>query len=295
MKKTASGNYFRKCSHGKTAVVVIAVLLFVFQAAEARIGIMGAMDEEIGSLKKDMTVVKTETTGNRTFYVGKCKGKDIVLVRSEIGKVNAAVTADILIREFKVDRIIFTGVAGAVDAKLQPGDILIATQLVQHDYGKLKGDAFTPWMLNMPEADGTTKKVFQFDTDPELVKLAFETAKRTKFKQINITLPGYKKRAPGVFKGIVATGDQFVASARKREWLAGQFNASAVEMEGAAVAQVCATYGVPFLVVRAMSDRADEVAEDTFNMVKDTAAENSALLVENMLKGMKPDGAKAGK
>ncbi len=127
--------YHRKLSFLAACLVFIltAALTSISTKAYASIGIIGAIEEEISLIKKETDVKSTVNIGGRTFYVGKCGGQDIVLVKSEIGKVNAAITAQILIRDFRTESIIFTGVAGGIDPKLQPGDIVISTKMIQHD------------------------------------------------------------------------------------------------------------------------------------------------------------------
>ncbi len=271
----------------RTVIFLILILLFAIpRMLLAATGIMGALGEEIADIRKDMALENTVTVAGRSFFVGKCEGRDIVLVKSEIGKVNAAMTAQILIDKFNVDRIIFTGVAGGVDEKLKPGDIVIATKLAQHDYGIIQGNNLTVNSLLIPRDGGKADSVTFFDTDSTLAQSALDAAKQTQFKELS--LARYGKHYPVVTSGIIVTGDQFIASAKKREWLKKTLNASAVEMEGGAVAQVCETYRVPYIVIRAVSDLADDIATDTFIKMKDTAALNSAMLVENMLKNMNP-------
>lgn len=269
-------------------ITILTLLLIFSQIAEARVGLIGAMEEEIDLLKGSMEIERTETIGNRIFFLGYYEGQDVVLAMSQVGKVNAAMTAQILIREFKVDQIIFTGIAGAVDKDLRPGDIVISTHLLQHDFGKVTDETFTYWPMEMPQADGSERSVPRFDAEPELVELAMKAGRQTDFQKIFLATSRSKenKWKPNVVEGVIVTGDQFISSLKKREWLREQFGASAVEMEGAAVAQVCVTYDVPFVVIRSISDWADDIAGGTYKLMKNTAANNSAMLVMNMLKGM---------
>lgn len=269
---------------GLSVILFAAFLIFMVSgAARAATGVIGAMDEEISFIKKSMSVKGTSTVAGRVFYSGKLQGQDIVLVKSEIGKVNAAMTAQILIRDFKVTRVIFTGVAGGLDPALRPGDIVISTKLVEHDFGMLSGNVFTPWQLDVPRKGAAAVKYAEFTADPALVDAAWAAAQGAALDEINLKPGGADRRKPVVVKGGIATGDQFIASTKKREWLNRQFGASAVEMEGAAVAQVCVTYNVPFVVIRSLSDLADDVSHNTFMLMKDAAAHNSAILVSGML------------
>jgi len=259
----------------------------------ASIGIIGAIEEEISSIKKETDVKSILNIGGRTFYVGKCGGQDIVLVKSEIGKVNAAITAQILIRDFRTESIIFTGVAGGIDPKLQPGDIVISTKMIQHDYGILSKETMKPWKLTVPGETGT-RQYDGIDADPSLIEIAWTAAQNTRLQEVHYKLGNPKKRKPIVVKGIIATGDQFIESTKKREWLFEQFGASAVEMEGAAVAQVCATFGVPFVIIRSLSDLADDISSNIFMIMKNDAANNSAILVQSILTHMSIGNHKKG-
>lgn len=283
---------WRRTAARSVAIAVLVVLAFLFTAlpAWARIGVMGAMDEEIDFIRDSMKIDSTETVANRTFYLGTLSGQDIVLVMSQVGKVNAALTAQILIDRYKVDAVIFTGVAGAVDTKLQPGDIVIATTLAQHDYGLITDTDFVTRPIKIPQPGNIEKSMESFATDERLGDLAAKVAQTTDFVEIKIPLPGYKARKPTVVRGVIVTGDQFIAGRKKREWLEKKFQASATEMEGAAVCQVCYTYGVPVVIIRAISDRADNLATSTYALMKDAAAKNSASLVKNMLQKITDDG-----
>jgi len=287
--------YHRKLSFSAACLVFMLTAAFTSISAKtyASIGIIGAIEEEISSIKKETDVKSILNIGGRTFYVGKCGGQDIVLVKSEIGKVNAAITAQILIRDFRTESIIFTGVAGGIDPKLQPGDIVISTKMIQHDYGILSKETMKPWKLTVPGETGT-RQYDGIDADPSLIEIAWTAAQNTRLQEVHYKLGNPKKRKPIVVKGIIATGDQFIESTKKREWLFEQFGASAVEMEGAAVAQVCATFGVPFVIIRSLSDLADDISSNIFMIMKNDAANNSAILVQSILTHMSIGNHKKG-
>lgn len=230
------------------------------------VAVIGAMDEEISLLKSEMKDVKEKKVGTITFYQGKLEGKDIVLLKTGVGKVNAAVGANTVIREFGADKIIFTGVAGAINRNLNVADVVISKDLVQHDVDLT---AFDRPMGLIPG-----EKKVEFDADPELIKLAEKSA---------IKVLGKDK----VTIGRIATGDQFIANKSKVQFLGEEFKADAVEMEGASVAQVAQIYGVPFVVLRALSDKADGGAEMVYDEFVQVAANNSAEIVKEMLKNMK--------
>ncbi len=230
------------------------------------VAVIGAMDSEIALLKSQMKDVEEKKIGTITFYEGELEGKDIVLLKTGVGKVNAAVGADTVIREFDADKIIFTGVAGAINRKLDVADVVISKDLVQHDVDLT---AFGRPMGLIPG-----EKTIEFSADPELIKVAERAA---------IKVLGKDK----VMIGRIATGDQFIADKEKVKFLGEQFQADAVEMEGAAVAQVAQIYGVPFVVLRALSDKADGGAEMVYDEFVQIAANNSAEIVREMLKSMK--------
>ena len=227
-----------------------------------KIGIIGAMNEEVVELLADMINQKSEEIGNLKFYEGELKGRDVVLVECGIGKVNAAMCATLLIERFKVDQVIFTGVAGGVNPEIEIGDIVISTELIEHDFdcsafGMDKG--VIPRMANS-----------KFKADEEMIALAEKVAVE-KFGEAR------------VWKGRILSGDQFVASPEKIEWLREYFVGECTEMEGASVAHVCELLGVPFLIIRAVSDKANSEAHVDFKEFTLLAAKNSKMIIEGML------------
>lgn len=229
------------------------------------IGIIGAMNEEVVELRAEMRERTDEKIGNLLFSKGFLEGKEIVLVEGGIGKVNAAICTTLLISHFKVDKIIFTGVAGGVDPKLDITDIVIGEDLIQHD---VDVRAFGYELGQIPRVDTR-----EFKCDEKLKNLAYDVAK---------SLFGNEK----VSKGRIASGDQFVASNDKINWLAETFNASCTEMEGASVAQVCYILNVPFLVIRAISDKANHEAKMDYPEFVKIAAANSKTIVEGILRNL---------
>lgn len=223
------------------------------------IAILGAMDEEITPILSRLTSYDTIEYANNKFYTSNHKGKDIVIAYSKIGKVNAALTASILVQKFKAQKLLFTGVAGAISNDLKIGDLLFATSLAQHD---IDITAFGHPYGYVPGI-----KIFS-KTDDELNNIAKNVA-----KERGINLKG----------GIIATGDQFICTSEKKEWIKDIFKADAVEMEGASVAQVCSQLGVPFFMLRAISDEASGGAEFDFDDFLHTSAEISADFVLGMV------------
>ncbi len=230
------------------------------------IAIIGAMDIEIASLRKALSDTKEMTIAGIPFYMGSLQGKDVVIFMSGEGKVNAAMAVTIAIERFNVKKIIFTGVAGSVKNEINIADIVISTTLVQHDFDTTEVSGGN-YGLNTSTISGN------IDADSTLINIA---------KNAAIEVVGSDK----VHLGTIATGDQFIADKEKVAWINKTFNAYAVEMEGAAVAQVAKLYNIPFVVLRAMSDKADGSAQINFNDFKIIAAENSVNIVINMLKNM---------
>ena len=228
-----------------------------------KIGIIGAMDEEIVELKNSMTDINEIQINNLKFYEGKLCSKNIVLVESGIGKVNAAISTTLLISQFKVEKIIFTGVAGAVNPKIKVTDIVIGTDLVESDMDVTAGG-------NYKLGEIPRMKSSNFKADPYLFNLA---------ESVAIKLFGSDK----VHKGRIISRDEFVASSEKVNKLREIFSAECVEMEGAAVAHVCEVMNIPFIVIRSISDKADDEAGMSFDEFVKIAARNSKSIVEGIL------------
>ncbi|GGF27098.1 5'-methylthioadenosine/S-adenosylhomocysteine nucleosidase [Halobacillus andaensis] len=229
------------------------------------IGIIGPMEVEIDLLRSNMEVEETTEKGELTFYEGELEGQDIVLVQSGIGKVNAAVAAQMLISEFDVDQLINSGVAGGIHPDLGLGDIVISTETVHHDMDET-AKGYEPGQI--PYMDTRF-----FEADEELIELAREGTK---------DLPDYVD----VFEGRIATGDQFIASEEKTEWIYDTFDAYVVEMEGAAVGQVAYLNEIPYVVIRSASDDAGEEASDIQENFVEEAAKNSSDVIEEILQNM---------
>lgn len=250
-----------------------AVLLLLFTVAQAgRIGIMGAMDVEVDLLRESMEVERTDSLAARVFHVGKLEGVACICTKAGIGKVNAALTAELLIMEYDIDALIFTGVAGGINPEMEIGDIIISREVVQHDLGKIAPEGFIPW------------DTVGYRADTMLVRIAEQAAYRVAFQAVPHGSGPGNEHFPRVRVGCVATGDQFIASEKKRVWLERTFNADCVEMEGAAVAQVCEINKVGFVIVRSLSDLANEDADIDFESFVKCASKNSELLVREVLR-----------
>ena len=236
------------------------------------IGIISAMDTELKLLLENAQIDHVDHIGNRDYYVGELCGVPVVLQRLGIGKVRAASGTATLLDRYDVSEVIFTGVAGGVSDETEVLDIVVATDLLQHDYGVISNDGFV-WTGAQLETDAV------YLCDEELVEMAWESA---------VEVLGEDH----VFTGTVVSGDQFVSSAAYVKKLQEDFDAMACEMEGAAVAIVCSEYGVPFVVIRSMSDKADGKAVKTYENFMDIAADHSSKIVMDMLQDIHDKGAK---
>lgn len=245
-----------------------------------KIGIMGAMPEEINSIishVKNATVIEL---GSRKYFSGTIGQHEIVLVFSRCGKVAAATTATTLIAQFKINQLIFTGVAGATNPCLNIGDIVIANNLYQHD---MDARPIMP-RFEIP----LTGRSF-FNTDSALLSNAHKSVNQL-FAMISSKISNQALRSfyitnPKCIIGIIATGDQFINNAQSTLALTKEVSDTlAVEMEGAAVAQVCHDYNIPFIVIRTISDKANHDAQIDFQkFIDNIACHYSEHIILNML------------
>ncbi|MFK5976253.1 MAG: 5'-methylthioadenosine/adenosylhomocysteine nucleosidase [Sulfurovum sp.] len=224
-----------------------------------KIAIMGAMPEEIEPIVSKLENVNITTYGANKYYEGSYNGQEVVVAYSKIGKVFATLTATILIEKFGCKKLLFSGVAGAISSDLNIGDLIIADGLCQHD---LDITAFGHPFGFVPEGQVC------IPTDVSLRETAKAVAKA---KGINLK------------EGIIATGDQFVADADRKNWIESTFKADALEMEGASVAVVCNALDIPFFVLRAISDSADMDAGFDFEAFLESSAKVSADFILSMV------------
>lgn len=227
-----------------------------------KIGIIGAMDLEVDTLKAKMTDTSVTTKAAMEFWQGKLNGTDVVVVRSGIGKVNAALCVQILADLFAVTHVINTGIAGSLNASLDIGDILISSDAVQHD---VNATVFGYPLGKIPGMD-----VVEFRADEKMAELALKTCARVN--------PDIHARL-----GRVVSGDQFICDQSVKEHLIREFHGDCAEMEGASIAHGAYLNGIPFLVIRAISDKADGSAEMDYPTFEREAALHSARLVEAMV------------
>jgi adenosylhomocysteine nucleosidase len=236
--------------------------------------LLGAFYTEVMMIEEQLTDKRQQTIEGMRFVTGKLHGTTVTVAWTGIGKVNSAMTTTLLIEHFKPSEIIFSGIAGGVNPKLSPGDIVIAAETAHHDMGILEEEGFYNRGVINP-LDGIRNPVY-LQADQRLLKLAEIAAEEVELEKIKTTLG---ERVPQIIKGIIVTGDVFVASPAKCAELRKMLNADAVEMEGAAVAQICYQRQIPHLVVRSISDKADETAREDSMMFQEMAAKNSSTLI----------------
>lgn len=229
----------------------------------SKIGIIGAMELEVERLKAEMTESKIITKAGMEFHEGILNGASVVIVRCGIGKVNAALCVQILADVFQVTHVINTGVAGSLNAKLDIGDILISKDALHHDmdvtiFGYRPGE--------VPQMGFR-----EFQADEKLAALAKKTCEAVN-PDVNVSL------------GRVVSGDQFISSREVKERLISLFQGDCAEMEGASIAHGAHLNGIPFVIIRAISDKADDSAEMDYPTFEAEAARHSAALVRELVK-----------
>ena len=230
-----------------------------------KIGIIGAMEEEVNLLKEKMAEVQVVKKATLDFYTGKLANKDVVIVRSGIGKVNAAICTQMLVDLFEVDCVVNTGIAGSLNAAIDIGDIVLSTDAVQHDMDAV---AFGYDVGVIPRMDTS-----YFVADEKLRALA-----KSVCEQVNPEI--------AVHEGRIVTGDQFIADKAKKEWLVENFSGMCTEMEGAAIAHAAHNNGIPFLIIRAISDKADNSAEMDYPTFERMAIGHTVKLVQALVEQM---------
>lgn len=228
------------------------------------IGIIGAMDVEVATLRKTMHNVQTAQQAGMTFYKGILEGKDVVLVQCGVGKVNAAMCTQILCDRFAVDAVINTGVAGSLDAKLDIGDLVVSVDAMHHDMNCNK--------LGYPAGQVPGMDTLAFQADPQLIDYACTAA-----EAVN---PGHTQ------KGRVASGDQFVSSGEQKAQIVADTGAVCTEMEGVAIAHTAYRNKIPFVIIRAISDKADDSAQMDYPAFEAIAAQRCAQVIMHMLQFM---------
>ncbi|WP_354625007.1 5'-methylthioadenosine/S-adenosylhomocysteine nucleosidase [Psychromonas sp. MME2] len=227
-----------------------------------KIGIIGAMDEEVRLLKEKMSNVQTTIIAGCEFYQGELEKKEVILTKSGIGKVAAAIATTLLLEKFAPNIIINTGSAGGYDSSLNVGDIVISTEVRFHDVDLTAFGYEIGQMAQLPAA---------FKADQKLIDIAQQAAQ---------TLDSLK-----IIQGLICSGDIFMANPNKAAVALNNFpTMAACEMEAAAIAQVCHQFHMPFVIIRSLSDIAGKKSELSFEQYLPIAAKNASILVEAILK-----------
>ena len=224
-----------------------------------KLGVIGALDEEVRAVIDSCNIQSTKNALGTCFYEGSLGSTNVVVVRCGVGKVNSAITAQRLIDVFGCDAIINIGVAGSINNAVRKNHVVLSTELFEHDMDALEGAGVIPRM---------DSSVFVADDCLlEKARLACE-----------------KVLAPGCFHvGTIVSGDQFINSSEKKKWLESTFGAICAEMEGAAIAHTCTLNDVPFLIMRSISDLADEDAADSFEETKEEATDYTTSVLLEMI------------
>ncbi|KAA6437035.1 5'-methylthioadenosine/adenosylhomocysteine nucleosidase [Dyadobacter flavalbus] len=264
---------------------LLLILFFISTSilhAQDITGILGAFPPELVLLESKMEHKKDTLIGQMRFIKGTLNGKSVVLAQTGIGKVNAAIATTLMLEHFKPREIVFSGIAGGIDPALFPGDIVIGTQVTYHDYGAIedRGMQYTP--TRNPFSMEANPVVFSCDS--VLVQKAVAVSQSLTFTKIKRENGSF---APAVKKGVIVTGDVFVSSVIATQRLRKDLNAAATEMEGAAIAQTCFQQHTPFLIIRSLSDNANDKARNDMQAFYKIAAENAAILVMAVVGSLK--------
>lgn len=260
----------------KIAITILTILLLLMGALLAgcdkevssdedkgnAIGIIGAMEEEVTAIEKDMEITNTTEIAGMEFVEGTLDDTKVVLVQCGMGKVNAGICAHTLIDDFGCSRIINTGVAGSLDNKLDIGDIVVSVDAVQHDFD------VEPIGFKKGEIPYTGKVAFEAD----------ENLRAKAVKAVKESAPDVK-----VYEGRICTGDQFIHSDEQKDRITSEFGGLCCEMEGGAIAQACYLSKTPFVIIRAISDKSDGSQSVEYETFKAKAAADCANIVQYMV------------
>lgn len=245
------------------------------------VGVICAIPQEWAHLRSALSGARREQVAQVTFDTGELDAQRVVLAAAGMGKVNTGLVATLLADRFRCHTIVFTGVAGGLDPLLHIGDIVIADRVVQHDFGVIENERLAPYQPgHVPFINATER--FGYPVEPKL----FDRVKR---RLDGFTLPvlppaaGGTGTPPRISYGTVLTGDQYLHCASTRDRLHDDFGGLAIEMEGGALAQVCEAFGIPWLVIRALSDLAGTDSGTDFNQFVQQVAISSARVLLRLL------------
>lgn len=225
-------------------------------------GIIAAMKEEMQEIKKIMQEIEEIKIKELIFFKGKINNNNVILVEAGIGKVNAARVTQLMIDKFKIEKIINVGSAGSANNELEIGDIVIGKRLVQHDFD----------ITAFGHPKGFITNIGQYvESDSELISKMEQTISKLSQNEFKIKI------------GTIASGDIFCTEPKMKEKIRTKFNADAIEMEGAAIAQVCKLNEIPFIVIRSISDNPDGKNEITFDQFLEKASKRCAEIINKFL------------
>ena len=227
-----------------------------------RIGIICAIPNELRYF--NFTEIPIQKFGERTFYKGSHDKHELILVQSGLGKVNAAVVSTLLIEKFECELLLFSGVAGGIDPGIEIGEVIIGESLIQYDYGTLKNRELLPFRPGSIPT-GESKNELEYSLDPKIKRMI-------------------KESLPNVRMGIILTGDVFLQCEETQKELFEKYGAQAIDMEGAAVAQVAEQFGIPAVVVRCLSDLAGADSQKLSSKFLNMAAKRSFNTAQRILK-----------
>lgn len=228
-----------------------------------KIGIIGAMEEEVASLKKEMTEVTIREIAGMKFYHGLLEGKEAVVVQCGVGKVHAGMCTQIMADCFQVDTLLNTGIAGSLSPKINIGDLVLSRDVIQHDVD------VTIWGYRPGQIPG--RKTVAFPADKNILSLGLKLC-----REVNPDIQA--------FSGRVLSGDQFIADKRKKEQLVQTFGGICAEMEGAAIGQAAFLNKIPFLIIRAIADKADGSAVNDDKQFTEKAVRHGLNLVRALVR-----------
>ena len=262
----------------RTVSTAVLVLMLPSAAlAQSVVGVLG-IAREVAPIEKRLQDIHEVIVRGYVFRVGTLDGRQVVVGRSGVGKVNASIIATLLIDHFSPSALLFSGSAGAVDPDLRPGDVVIGQTVAQHDVGLQTPNGITRRGMR----NGVTGEV-----DPVLIPAPETLLAAARRSAQGLTLPPIHTpegdRVPRIVEGVIVTGDAFLSDAARREELRSALGATAIEMEGAAVIQTCRQFSVSCLVVRSITDRADIQAQASYEQFLAAASENAAALVSAII------------
>lgn len=243
-----------------------------------RVGIMTATKVELEPFRKMYRPSRTEELAGRRFLIGQLEGTEAVLVEGGVGKANAAITATLLLDHFDVDLLLFSGVGGGMQEQLQIGDVVVSSRTVQGDYVKISDGKARSAPIKRLDHDGRHRSRF-LSAPEDLVQAALLAGGRSELRKVFPTHP----RKPKVWVGTICTQDAFVSEARHQEWLRKKFDGAISEMEGAAAAQAARAMGVPWLILRGVSDHTNSHSSLLYPLSRGKSAWNAAMVAVNTL------------